>query len=118
MIIKKKTKTKSSSSKKVKDSLKGKTTKKKLSKKRKPKTSVAEKRVAKKSAGHRSSRNNSKRIIDPEAMLEAKRYDNPVASRTLLLNTIKENGMMTLSSVYETLQVPEQQQEGVSRHGA
>ncbi|MCG6937903.1 MAG: ribonuclease R [Gammaproteobacteria bacterium] len=115
MIIKKKTKTKSSSSKKVKDSLKGKTTKKKLSKKRKPKTSVAEKRVAKKSAGHRSSRNNSKRIIDPEAMLEAKRYDNPVASRTLLLNTIKENGMMTLSSVYETLQVPEQQQEGVSR---
>ncbi len=73
--------------------------------------SVSKKHETKQSAGKRS-----KRIIDPEAQLEAKRYQNPVASRTLLLETIKKNGMMmTQSSVFEALQVSEDQQEGVSR---
>ena len=57
----------------------------------------------------------SKKIKDPEAKQEAKKYDNPVASRTLLLETIKEEGMMTQSSLFKALNVREDQEEGVSR---
>lgn len=114
MIKKKKNKTNSSAGNKAKDDsrrkAKKKAPKKKLSRKPVSGKSAASKHATKKPAGKRS-----KSIIDPEAGLEAKRYDNPVASRTLLLNTIKENGMMTLSSVFDALQVAEDQQEGVSR---
>ena len=41
----------------------------------------------------------SKKIKDPEAKSESRRYENPVASRTLILKTISKNGMMTQSSV-------------------
>jgi len=54
-------------------------------------------------------------IKDPEAKLEAKRYENPVASRTLILKTITDNGMMTESAVFEALAVRPDQEEGVSR---
>lgn len=57
----------------------------------------------------------TKRIKDPEAKSEARRYQNPVASRTLILKTISENGMMTQSSVFKELHVKPDQEEGVSR---
>ena len=57
----------------------------------------------------------AKNVVDPEAQLEAKRYDNPVASRTLLLETVTEGGTMTQSAIFEALQVSEDQEEGVSR---
>ncbi len=57
----------------------------------------------------------TKRIKDPDAKLEAKRYENPVASRTLILETISESGMMTQSSVYKALNVRPDQEEGVRR---
>lgn len=120
MQTKKKKKTRSSTVNKTTDTLNHKTKKKTVSKKRPSKKRAAKKSVTKKtgskrSASQRTSGKRTKTIVDPEAKLEAKRYDNPVASRTLLLNTIKENGMMTLSSVFEVLQVAEDQQEGVSR---
>lgn len=57
----------------------------------------------------------SPKVVDPDAGLEARRYDNPVASRTLLLETIKDGGTMTQSSIFEALNVREDQEEGVSR---
>ena len=57
----------------------------------------------------------AQKIKDPEAKLEAKRYENPVASRTLILKTITDNGMMTESAVFEALAVRPDQEEGVSR---
>ena len=68
-----------------------------------------------KKKGGKSFYNKSKKIKDPEAKKEAGRYDNPVASRTLLLETITEHGTMTQSAVFKTLQVREDQEEGVSR---
>ena len=103
MIKKKKNKTKSSAVKKVADNDMSKA-KKKASKKRPSrkhrsknqdtKNSVSKKREAKQSAGKRS-----KRIIDPEAKLEAKRYQNPVASRTLLLERVNANRLRWIQSV-------------------
>jgi ribonuclease R len=57
----------------------------------------------------------AQKIKDPDAKLEAKRYENPVASRTLILKTITDNGMMTESAVFEELAVRPDQEEGVSR---
>ncbi len=57
----------------------------------------------------------SKNIKDPEANSEAQRYENPVASRTLILKTIKKAGMMTQSSVFKALKVRPDQEEGVGR---
>ncbi|MBL4712482.1 MAG: ribonuclease R [Gammaproteobacteria bacterium] len=57
----------------------------------------------------------SRKPRDPEAVQEAKKYDNPVASRTLILKTITKEGMMTQSSVFKALRVREDQEEGVSR---
>ena len=75
-------------------------------KKRAPKSSSKVKKHAIKRSG---------RVRDPEASQEAKKYDNPVASRTLILKTIKKAGTMTQSSVFKALQVREDQEEGVSR---
>ena len=55
------------------------------------------------------------KIKDPEANSEARRYENPVASRTLLLEIITKNGTMTQSAVFRELHVREDQEEGVSR---
>ena len=84
--------------------------KSKVSKKSPPDEKVRKKRAPKKHALKRS-----KKIKDPEAKLEANRYDNPVASRTLILKTITTAGMMTQSSVFKELQVRPDQEEGVSR---
>ncbi|VAW52907.1 3'-to-5' exoribonuclease RNase R [hydrothermal vent metagenome] len=84
--------------------------KKASSKKRGSKKSVYEKHTSKKHTIKRS-----KKVTDPEAKQEAQRYDNPVASRSLILQTIKDAGMMTQSSVFKTLVVREDQEEGVSR---
>ncbi len=56
-----------------------------------------------------------RKVSDPEANSEAKRYDNPVASRTLLLEIITENGTMTQAEVFKELNVRSDQEEGVSR---
>jgi ribonuclease R len=56
-----------------------------------------------------------KKIVDPEAKSESKRYDNPVASRTLLLKTIADGGTMSQYSVFKALNIREDQEEGVSR---
>ncbi len=106
--------------KKVKDKLKRvlkkKVTKKSVSKKRASnKKTMAKKAMAKKAKAKKTAGKRSKKIIDPEAKLEAKRYDNPVASRALILQTIKQAGMMTQSSVFKTLSVREDQEEGVGR---
>ena len=69
----------------------------------------------KKQAPKNRAKKRSRKIKDPEAKLEAKRYENPVASRTLILQTITEAGMMTQSSVFEKLQITRDQEEGVSR---
>lgn len=76
------------------------------------KNSHSKKRGAKK---HSIKRKRSKKIKDPEAKREAKRYDNPVASRVLLLKTITDAGMMTQSAVFKALKVRQGQEEGVSR---
>ncbi len=99
--------------KKIKNKIKStllKKAKNKTNKKSPPDKKVTKKRVPKKHSLKRS-----KKIKDPEAKLESKRYDNPVASRTLILKTITEAGMMTQSSVFKALQVRPDQEEGVSR---
>ncbi|GMR00842.1 MAG: ribonuclease R [Gammaproteobacteria bacterium] len=94
--------------KKIKKKIKSgfrKKAKSKVSKKSPPKERTSKKHAIKR----------SRKIKDPDAKLEAKRYDNPVASRTLILKTIKKAGMMTQSSVFKALDVRPDQEEGVSR---
>ncbi len=55
------------------------------------------------------------RVVDPDAASEASRYENPVASRRLLLDTIKEQGTMTMTAIFRHLEVAKDQEEGVSR---
>ncbi len=62
---------------------------------KKTKNKVNEKASPKKRASKKHAIKRPRKIKDPEAKLEAKRYDNPVASRTLILKTIKQAGMMT-----------------------
>jgi len=89
--------------------------KKRASKKRGSKNSASDNGASKKRASKKTFFKHSRKVNDPEAKQEAKKYDNPVASRTLLLDTIKEEGMMTQSSVFKALNVREDQEEGVSR---
>ena len=53
--------------------------------------------------------------IDPDAAIEATRYENPVASRRLLLDTIRNKGTMTMMALLRELKVQPEQEEGVSR---
>ena len=89
------------------------TAKKKTKKKVKKKIDKKRKSVKKVSKKHAIKR--TKKLVDPDAKSEAKRYDNPVASRALLLKTIQKEGMMTEKSVYKALQVTPDQIEGVRR---
>jgi ribonuclease R len=82
---------------------------------KKTKSKVNEKASPKKRVSKKHAIKRPRKIKDPEAKLEAKRYDNPVASRTLILKTIKEAGMMTQSSVFKALKVRPDQEEGVGR---
>ena len=100
MLKKIKNKLKSSISKKIKGRANSQLDKKVSEKKR-----VSKKHLMKR----------SRKIKDPEEKLEAKRYDNPVASRTIILKTITKAGMMTQSSVFKELQVRPDQEEGVGR---
>lgn len=74
---------------------------------------LARSKRSRKPSGKQAARR--KKIVDPEANLEAQRYENPVASRALILETITEEGMMTQSSLFEALQVTPDQEEGVGR---
>ena len=105
MLKKLKKKLKSVVGKKTKTSTKAKT------KARVDKKSPGKKRVSKKHAIKKRGR----KVRDPEAKQEAKRYDNPVASRVLILKTIKKAGMMTQASVFKALHVRPDQEEGVGR---
>lgn len=99
--------------KKIKNKIKSAISKKKKSKV--SKQSPPDEKATKKRAPKKHALKRSKKIKDPEAKLEANRYDNPVASRTLILKTITTAGMMTQSSVFKELQVRPDQEEGVSR---
>ncbi len=89
--------------------------KKRVSKNMAKNTTTKKPVIKKQATKKRLAKKRSRKIKDPEAKQEAKRYDNPVASRTLILQTIKEAGMMTQSSVFEALSVREDQEEGVGR---
>jgi len=95
--------------------VKKKVSKKPAPKKRSAKGANSNKAAGKKRATKKPFFKRSRKVKDPEAKLEAKKYDNPVASRTLILDTIKEAGTMTQSSVFKALHVREDQEEGVSR---
>jgi len=84
-----------------------------VSKDPQPKTRGPKKHKSKRTSKRPDKR--SKKTRDPEAKLKAKRYENPVASRTLILETISENGMMKQSSVFKELHVKPDQEEGVRR---
>jgi ribonuclease R len=43
--------------------------------------------------------------VDPDARLEADRYDNPIASRKLILELIHEHGALTQESIAEKLHI-------------
>jgi len=58
---------------------------------------------------------NTAAIHDPDANTEATRYENPVASRRLLLETITNKGTMTMDAVFKKLNVSPDQEEGVRR---
>ncbi len=115
MLKKIKNKIKASISKRIKGKASSKLDKKVSPEKRVSKKRVSKKRVSKKTTSKKHLIKRSRKIKDPEAKLEAKRYDNPVASRTLILKTITEAGMMTQSSVFKKLQVRPDQEEGVGR---
>ncbi len=54
-------------------------------------------------------------VVDPDASIEANRYENPVASRRLILDTIGKKGTMTMTALFRELDVQPDQEEGVSR---
>jgi len=56
-----------------------------------------------KSKGRRSSK--KPLIADPEAHLEASRYENPIASRQLILTLIREQSAMTLEELLDHLKM-------------
>jgi len=83
--------------------------------KKKVKKKIDKKRKSVKKVSKQHAIKRSKKVVDPDAKSEAKRYDNPVASRALLLKTIQKKGMMTEKSMYKALQVTPDQEEGVRR---
>jgi len=94
---------------------------KKKSKKRRStsKNSAAKKKSSKRAPVKKDANKHAikrhRKVRDPDEKSEAERYDNPVASRALLLKTIQKKGMMTQSSVFKALHVSTDQEEGVSR---
>lgn len=86
-----------------------------VSKRSTQKGQAPKKRRPKKHKMNDGGKKRQRKISDPEAKSEAKRYDNPVASRTLLLEIITDNGTMTQAAVFKELNVRSDQEEGVSR---
>jgi ribonuclease R len=80
-----------------------------------PKKKRSKKRKSVKKDSKKHAMKRSRKVVDPDAKSEAKRYENPVASRALLLKAVKKEGMMTEKSVYKALQVKPDQEEGVRR---
>ncbi|MCK4834773.1 MAG: hypothetical protein KAT12_08340, partial [Gammaproteobacteria bacterium] len=91
------------------------TPKKTTPKKPSSKKTTSKKRSSKKRVPKKHALKKTRKVRDPEAKQEAKRYENPVASRALILKTIKKAGMMTQSSVFKALNVRPDQEEGVGR---
>ncbi len=110
MLKKIKEKIKSSFAKKEKSKVSQQLNEKTSAKKRVPK-----KPASKKTASKKHLIKPGAKVKDPEARQEAKKYENPVASRTLILETITNAGMMTQSSVFKALQVRPDQEVGVGR---
>jgi ribonuclease R len=57
-----------------------------------------------------ASKPRSRKRKDPDAALEAERYENPIASRKLILSEIKSEGAMTFQSLAEHLQMKTDEQ--------
>lgn len=58
----------------------------------------------------------NKRLVDPEAEREASNYENPIASRELILKTIHQEGAMTFERVMEELEIESfEQKEALTR---
>ncbi len=97
------------------NSPKRRSSKKRASKKETFKKETSKRDTSKRDASKKHKNTRSKKIVDPDAKSEAKRYENPVASRNLLLKTIGKDGAMTESAVFKALRVRPDQEEGVSR---
>ncbi len=96
--------------------------KKLIAKKKRSKKAAVVPATEKKSANKHEANNHkannrpaSASVVDPEASLEAARYENPVASRRLILDTIHNKGTMTMSALFRALKVQPDQEEGVGR---
>jgi len=82
------------------------------------KTRKKTKKKSKSPARLESKLRNRKRnkVVDPDASLEAKKYENPIASRTLILKLIRDHNAMTLSEMFEQLKMKSaDQQEALRR---
>ncbi len=56
------------------------------------------------------------KFVDPEAGLEARKYENPIASRTLILKLVHDHNAMTLSEMFDQLKMKSaDQQEALRR---
>lgn len=49
-----------------------------------------------------------KNWVDPEAKAEAERYDNPIPSRTLILETIEKNNAQSHADLVEHFEIADQ----------
>jgi ribonuclease R len=56
------------------------------------------------------------KVVDPDAKQEARKYENPIASRTLILKLVRDYNAMTLSEMFEQLKMKSaDQQEALRR---
>jgi ribonuclease R len=56
------------------------------------------------------------KVVDPNAAAEAEKYENPIASRALILRLIRDQNAMTLSEMFEQLKMKSaDQQEALRR---
>ena len=81
---------------------KSKKNKKRVTGKKKTARKPAPKRT-RKTARKSSGRSPGKRLRDPDAALEASRYENPIASRKFILQLVKDKGAMSFDQLLVTL---------------
>ncbi len=66
--------------------------------------------------GHKGSQQASKGLVDPQHEREASNYENPIASRELILQVIKAEGALTHERLEERLEmITDEQQEALRR---
>lgn len=71
---------------------------------------------ARPAAKPKRSRAKGAELVDPEAQHEANKYENPIASRILILQLIEEHNAMTLTELIDQLKMhTEDQQEALRR---